>query len=42
VQTPAEYGAMLARHAPPLTAEQIEQAAQILASVIAEKERGAT
>lgn len=31
--SPAEYGAALALTAPPLTAEQIEAAARILASV---------
>jgi len=29
--TPAEYGALLADQAPELTAEQVEQAARILA-----------
>lgn len=31
--TPAEYGAHLAASAPPLTEEQIERAARILATV---------
>lgn len=31
--TPAEYGAMLARSEPPITAEQAEAAALILATV---------
>jgi hypothetical protein len=31
--SPAEYGARLARRAKPLTAEQIEHAARILAGV---------
>lgn len=35
--TPAEYGAFLARDAAPLTAEQVEAAARILASVEAEQ-----
>lgn len=35
--SPAEYGAELALAAPPLTAEQVEAAARILATVEAEQ-----
>lgn len=34
--SPAEYGAYLADQEPPLTDEQIEAAARILATVVAE------
>ncbi|MGH9251622.1 MAG: hypothetical protein ACRD0W_19185 [Acidimicrobiales bacterium] len=40
--SPAEYGAALAAQAPPLTADQVEAAARILAAVTAEHMREAS